>query len=96
MLTEGPTPEPRCKLIISSFLTLPHLLDYFFCTRNAMSIVLLLQMMGDGIGGGWLIYIRVWVGEQGTVIIFFFFFFFLCFCILLLHILSAFISVARR
>ena len=32
--------------IISSFLTLPHLLDCFICARNAMSIVLLLQMMG--------------------------------------------------
>ena len=51
----------------SSFLTLPHLLDCLICTRNAMPIVLLLQMMGGwdkGGGGGWLIYIRVWVGGQ--------------------------------
>ena len=45
MLTEGPAPDPKCKLIISSFLTLPHLLDCLICVRNAMSIVLLLQMM---------------------------------------------------
>ena len=40
------TPDPKCKLIISSFLTLPHLLDCLICVRNAMPIVLLLQMMG--------------------------------------------------
>ena len=69
MLTQGATPDPKCKLIISSFLTLPHLLDCLICTRNAMSIVLLLQMTEGGIGGRWLIYIRVWVGEQGVGII---------------------------
>ena len=71
MLTQGPGPDPKCKLIISSFLTLPHLLDCLICARNAMPIVLLLQMMGggDGIGGGWLIYIRVWVGGQGVGVI---------------------------
>ena len=30
----------------SSFLTLPHLLDCLICTRNSVSIVLLLWMMG--------------------------------------------------
>ena len=60
MLTQEPAPDPKYKLIISSFLTLPHLLDWVICTRNAMYIVLLLQMMEDGIGGGgegWNIYI---------------------------------------
>ena len=42
MLTQGPAPDPKCKLTISYFLTLPHLLDYLICTRNTMSIVLLL------------------------------------------------------
>ena len=51
MLTQGPTPDPKCKLNISSFLTLPHLSDCLICTRNAMSILLLLQMVGDRIGG---------------------------------------------
>ena len=80
----------KIKLIISSLLTLPHLLDCLIFTRNAMSIVLLLQMMGGwGIGGGWLIYIRVWVGGQGVVItLVFFFLVLLClFC----HVLSPFI-----
>ena len=69
MLTQGPTPDSKCNLNISSFLTLPHLSDYLICTRNSMSIVLLLQMMGDGLGGGWLIYSRVWEGGQGVGII---------------------------
>ena len=38
--------NPKCKLIISSFLTLPHLLDCLNFTRNAMSIVLSLQILG--------------------------------------------------
>ena len=50
--------DPKYKLIISSFLTLPHLLDCLICTRNNMSIVLLLQMMGgeggERHGGGWI------------------------------------------
>ena len=51
MLTQQPTPDPKCKLIISSFIALPHLLDCPICTRNA--IVLLLQMMaGRDRGGG--------------------------------------------
>ena len=65
MLTQGPTPDPKCKLNISSFLTLPHLLDCLNCTRNSVPIVLLLKMMAgwDRWGrGGWLIDIRVWVG----------------------------------
>ena len=52
ILTQGPTPDPKCKLITSSFLTLPRLLDCLICTRNAMSIVLLLQMIEGGIGRG--------------------------------------------
>ena len=34
-----------CKLVISWFFTVPHLIDCLICTRNPMSIVLLLQMM---------------------------------------------------
>ena len=67
MLTEGPAPNCKCKLIILSFITFLHLLDCLICTRNAMSTVLLLQLIGDGLGGGWLLYIRVWVWEQGLV-----------------------------
>ena len=55
MLSQGPTPDPKCKMIISSFLTLPYLLDCLVCTRNVMSIVLLLQLMGICDGGGGLV-----------------------------------------
>ena len=66
-LTQGTAPDPKCKLNISSFLTLPHLLNCLISARNPMSIVLLLQMMsgwdswgkvdlyqrvGEGTGGG--------------------------------------------
>ena len=67
-------PVPKSKLNISLFFTLPHLLDCVICSRNFVSIVLLLWLMGGGGGGegggwggegvgrwGWLIYIRVWV-----------------------------------
>ena len=46
MLTQGPAPDPKCKLNISSFLTLPHLLDCPICTRNSVSIVMLLSIIG--------------------------------------------------
>ena len=69
MLTQGPTPDLKCKLNISSFLTLTHLLDCL------MPIVLLLQMVdgwercGSGGWGVWLIYNRVWERGQGAGII---------------------------
>ena len=40
------TPDPKCKLIILSSVTLSHLIDCLICTTNAMSILLLLEMMG--------------------------------------------------
>ena len=71
-------PNPKCKLIIILFLTLPHILDCLICTRNVMSIVLLLQLMGDPQGeGGWLILRRECSGNE--LAIFFFFFIFLYF-----------------
>ena len=55
MLTQGRTPNPKCKLNISSLLTLPHVLGCLICTGNSVSIVLLLWMMGgwDRWGVGW-------------------------------------------
>ena len=68
MLTPGSASDPKCKLNISPFLTLPHLLNSLICTNNAMSMVLLLQMkgrwdcwgvvdlylgVGEGTGGGY-------------------------------------------
>ena len=46
MVTQGPAPDPKCKLNILPFLRLPHLLDCLICTRTSISIVLLLQMVG--------------------------------------------------
>ena len=66
MLTQGTVPDPKCKLIISAFVTLPHLLDCLICTRNIMSIVLLLQMVGGKerwVRGGLLIDIKVCEGK---------------------------------
>ena len=37
-----PAPGPKCKLNFSSFLTLSHLSDCLICTRNSLSIILLL------------------------------------------------------
>ena len=34
MLTQGPTSDPKCKLNISSFVTLPYLLDCLISARN--------------------------------------------------------------
>ena len=54
MLTQRPAPDPKCKWNISSFLTLPHLLDCLICTRNSVSIVLLYyEWWGGEGGGGW-------------------------------------------
>ena len=47
MLTQGPAPDPKCKFNISSFLTLPHLSDCLICTWNSVSIVFLLEMVGE-------------------------------------------------
>ena len=89
-LTQRPAPDPKCKLHISSFVTLPHLLDCLISTRNSVPIVLLLQMMrawdrsgefysyqgvGRATAGGY--YLKV-------------FLFYLYFCLLLSHFLSLF------
>ena len=64
ILTQGTTHNPNCYLNISSFTTLPHFLDCLICTRNTMSIVLLLQLggkgeeRGEGGGGGGIVGIR--------------------------------------
>ena len=59
MLTQRPVPDPKCKLNIPSFLTLPHPLDCLICAKDIMITVLLLQMLRDWKAGGWLIYVRV-------------------------------------
>ena len=82
ILTQGPAPDHKCKLNISSLLTLPHLLDCLIYTRNSVSIVLLLWMMGGWDRWGWLIHIRVWVGGQGVVIYYLLVLFFFLFALL--------------
>ena len=82
MLTQGSTLDPKCKLIISSFPTFPHLLDCLICTRNGMSIVLFLQMIGRWnrwwwVGGGVIYYNSVSVGTRGGYHPIFFFLVFL-------------------
>ena len=56
MLAHRPAPDPKWKLIISSFFILPCLLDCLICTRNVMPILLLLEMMGrwERYRDGWL------------------------------------------
>ena len=57
-------PAPKCKLNISSFLTLPYPLDCLICANDIM-IIVSLHMMGDGKVGGWFNYVKVWVGGGG-------------------------------
>ena len=68
MLTKGPTPDPKCKVNISSFLTFPHLLDFhIYCLILGILCLLYCYYEGwrDGIGSRCLIHIRVWVwGER--------------------------------
>ena len=97
MLTQGHAPDPKwCKLNISSFLALPHLLDCLICTRNSVSFALLLWVMGGWDRWGWLIYISLWVGGQGAGIISFLFVFLFCaFFLLVSHVLFFFKCVER-
>ena len=80
-----------------SFLTLPHLLDCLICTRNSVSIVLLLWMMGGwerwglvglhhGVGGG---------GGGTECRYYLIVCFYLWFCLLVSHVLFLF-SVSRE
>ena len=78
MLTQGPAPDPKCELNITSFLTLPHPLYCPICAKDIMVTVLLLQVMGDRkVGGGSFILGFGW-GDRGWVSYFFCFLF--CFC----------------
>ena len=67
MPTQGHTTDPKCKLNISSLLTLPHLLDSLICIRNYVRIILLLSMIRewDGRERRPLTHTRVLVEEKG-------------------------------
>ena len=69
ILTQGPVTDPKCKLNISLFL---NSLDCLICTKNSLSMVLLLWMMGDVIdGGGWSISGCEWRDRDGYYLIVF-------------------------
>ena len=52
MLTQGPGPDPKRELNITSFLTLPQPLQCPICAKDIMATVLLLQVMGVCEGWG--------------------------------------------
>ena len=86
ILTQGPAPDRKCKLNISSFPTLPHLSDCLIFTRSFVSIVFLLEMVGDGIGGGGWFTRGCGRGDRGWVFCFsscFVLFFFISLVLLL-------------
>ena len=75
MLTQGPTPDSKRELNITSFLTLPHPLQCLIFAKDIIITVFLLQVMGgwegwggvhgcSGLGGG--------IGRRGS--------YFVCFC----------------
>ena len=81
MLTQGPPPDPKCDLNVTSFLTVPHQLHCLISAKDIMVTELLLQVMG-GIGKLGVV-LLCWVlggggGGQGVVI------FFLSFVLLLI------------
>ena len=51
-MTQGPPPDPKCKLNITPFLTLPHPLHCPICPKDIMVSVLLVQVMGGWEGWG--------------------------------------------
>ena len=93
MLTQGPAPDRKCKLNISSTLTLPPLLDCLICARNSMSILLLLQMLGDGMV---IFYQGMGGGLRGGYYLTGFGVFCLSFCVLFSHILCSFFGLTRK
>ena len=48
MLTQGPSPDPKCKLNISSFFTLPHLLGFLILPEIMCPLYCYYKY-----GGGW-------------------------------------------
>ena len=90
---KGLQQDPKCKLIISPFLTFPYLIHWLICTRN---IVLLLQMT-EGMGGdpwvtsgcGWWTD-RWWISSDSFC---FFFVLFFYSCIFFSQVLRPFMMV---
>ena len=51
MLTQEPTPAPKCKLDISSFLIHPHPFDGFICAKDEIDYCVVTANDGK-VGGG--------------------------------------------
>ena len=75
MLTQGPSPDHKCKLNISSFLIRSHPLVCLIYTKDTMIIVLLLQMMGEDVT-----HLCQCLGVEGQRVSCFFSFFILVSC----------------
>ena len=75
MLTQGPAPDPKCELNITSFLMLPHPLHCLICAEDIMIIVLLLQVMGNRKVGGCSFMLGFGWGYREWVSYFFYYFF---------------------
>ena len=89
---KGLQQDPKCKLIISSFLTFPYLIHWLICTRN----IVLLRQMTEGMGGdpwvtsgcGWTD--RWWISSDSFC---FFFVLFFYSCIFFSQVLRPFMMV---
>ena len=90
MLTQESPQHPKCKLNMSSFLTLPHLLDSLICTRNSICIVFLLKMVGGRDRWGVVALPQGVGGETGAgySLLVSNCLFHLCFCPLFYHVLT--------
>ena len=65
MLSQGATPDPKCKLnIYHHYLHLHIYLIASFVPGCLCPLFCYYKWWEDGIGAVWLIYIRVWEGRQ--------------------------------
>ena len=70
MLIQGYAPDPKCKSIISSFVTLPNLLDCLICSRNARNIHCIVITNDRGWDRwGVVYYIRVCEGQGMDIVL---------------------------
>ena len=96
MLMKGPAPNPKCKLNISSFITLPHLWDCFILPGILYWLYCYYKWWRDAIGGWWLINNRVfWGGDRGWELSCNFSFCFFFSLVLLSFVVAAALSVFK-
>ena len=75
---QGPTPDPKCELNVTSFLTLSHQLHWPICAKDIMVAELLLHVMGDGKDGVGSFMLQFGWGDKGVGIVFFLLLLFCC------------------